>query len=337
MTELPRISRALFSPGPQAPLSHFGVTLLRHCLATGLRYALYQLGLPMPKGPPVRIVRLRLYLEAAPLGELLDGEGGGEEVTAALVDPGGAGPGRRPPKALAGALAFHRLRLTLLPRRRLPPKPAAAGGGAPEELWERFRTTLSRMDRPLGDALLADLCAALGRRAERAGGKALPPCSSRDAWRLRQGRRVPLERFGPLDLRQPSWAEEPEAAAQALDALAGEAPPPPSRLRGRFRHTCRAALDRLAPLYAALARDADGRGLLDRPDDAYFLPLDLGSDLALPRRPGWLPQAVLKNRAELASLAGTPGPEEVQRGPLAFTEASGDGPEARLAPLWPLP
>lgn len=336
MAELPHISRALFAPGPQAPLSHFGVTLLRHCLTTGLRYALYQLGLPIPQAPPVRIVRLRLYLETAPLSRLLEGEDGGAEAAAALVDPGGLGPARRPPKALAGALAFHRLRLAVLPR-RLPRPRAPARAAAPEDLWRRFRRTLSRLDRPLGDALLADLCAALNRRAGRAGGGSLPPCSSREAWRLRRGGRVALERFGPLDLREPSWARAPEAAAEALKTLAGEAPPPPHRLRGRFRHTCRAALERLAPLYAELAGDAAARGLLERPDDAFFLPLDLGGDLALRRRPGWLPRAVLENRTELASLAGAPGPEDVQRGDLAFAEAPATDGESRIGPLWPLP
>ena len=73
----PALSRALLTPGPLPPLSHFGVTLLRHAVGTGLRYALYQLGLPVPEAPPVRIVRLRLYLDDARFVPLLAETPGG--------------------------------------------------------------------------------------------------------------------------------------------------------------------------------------------------------------------------------------------------------------------
>src|SRR5947199_10589898 len=102
----PVYSRALLLPGPLPPLSHFGVTLLRHAVGTGLRYALYQLGLPIPEAPPVRIVRLRLYLDDGKLAPLLADAPGGAEVVAALSDPGGVGvlpPGAR---ALATAAAL---------------------------------------------------------------------------------------------------------------------------------------------------------------------------------------------------------------------------------------
>ena len=68
---LPRLSRSLLTPGPQPPVSHFGLTLLRHVIATALRYSLYQLGMPVPDAPPIRILSLRLYLEATPLRALL--------------------------------------------------------------------------------------------------------------------------------------------------------------------------------------------------------------------------------------------------------------------------
>ena len=56
------LSRALLVPGPLPPSSHLGLTLLRHVAASGLRYALYHLGLPLPESPPVRFVRLRFAL-----------------------------------------------------------------------------------------------------------------------------------------------------------------------------------------------------------------------------------------------------------------------------------
>ncbi len=63
-SDLPRISRSLLTPGAQPPLSQFGLTLLRHVVATSLRYSLYQLGLPLPESPPVRLLGLRLFLDA---------------------------------------------------------------------------------------------------------------------------------------------------------------------------------------------------------------------------------------------------------------------------------
>ena len=76
---LPRLSRALLFPGPLPPNSHFGVTLLRHVLATGLRSALHRLGLPLIPAAPVRIVGLRLYLDRDALADQLgDAPGAGE-------------------------------------------------------------------------------------------------------------------------------------------------------------------------------------------------------------------------------------------------------------------
>src|SRR5258706_3258425 len=59
----PAYSRSLLLPGPLPPLSHFGITLLRYAVGTGLRYALYHLGLPLPDSPPVKIIRLRPDLD----------------------------------------------------------------------------------------------------------------------------------------------------------------------------------------------------------------------------------------------------------------------------------
>lgn len=338
---LPRLSRALLLPEPLPPLSHFGLTLLRHGVVTGLRYALYQLGLPLPEAPPVRLVRLRLYLEARPLLERLEGRPGGREVAAALLDPGGAGGLPAAAGALVGAVRFHRWRLRWPPLRRplagpagRLPRPAdrrSAADGKPGALWEAFRGELSALARPLGEALLADLVASLERRAARAAGREAPPGLSRQAWRLRTGRRARLDLFGPPDPLASSWAAEPERAARALAALAGEPVPPPHPLRGRFRLAWRAALDRLTPRYRALAEEAAARGLLREPEEAFFLPLDVASDLALPRQPRWLPEAVTRNRAEHRELLAAAEPADLQHGRLATRPAD---PEAwEQAPL----
>jgi len=84
--ELPTASRTLLLPGPLPPLSHFGLTLLRHAVATGLRYSFYHLGLPVPEAAPVKMVRLRIYLEQKGLAALLRGSPGGSEILASLLE-----------------------------------------------------------------------------------------------------------------------------------------------------------------------------------------------------------------------------------------------------------
>ena len=68
----PGATNDLLLPGVQPPLSHFGATLLRHVVVTGLRYTLYHLGLPLPDKAPLRIDRLRLYFDTRALAGLLD-------------------------------------------------------------------------------------------------------------------------------------------------------------------------------------------------------------------------------------------------------------------------
>jgi hypothetical protein len=332
----PVASRALLSPGPLAPLSHLGVTLLRQVVATGLRYALYQLGLPLPEGPPVRIVRLRLYLDAGRIEALLAEAPGGAAVAAALVDPAGAGALPASARALASALAFHRARLRLSPR-RLPRRLATAVVGSPAGLLSAFESGLARVLPATNDALLADLAAALERRARRARGEVAPPTITPAARRLLAGRRVDLARFGASDLREPSWAERPTLATGARRALEGWPPPPVDPLRGRFRETCRAALTLLAPLYGALAGSAAHRGLLDAPDDALFLPFDLVGDLAGECRLAWMPAAGAANRAEHASLRQAAEPLDVLTARLETTPDAGERAEWDLAPLLSLP
>ena len=127
------LSRSLLVPGPQPPLSHLGATLMRHVVGTVVRYSLYQLGLPMPDGPPVRILRLRVFLDAAPLLATLRTQPAGPEVVAALISPRGAGDLDAEAGRVRAAAALHRARLAALGPRRgrassaAPPAPASRG------------------------------------------------------------------------------------------------------------------------------------------------------------------------------------------------------------------
>ncbi len=333
------MSRSLLTPGPLPPLSHFGVTLLRHAVGSGLRYALYLLNLPVPEAPPVRIVRLRLYLDDVKLAALLGEVPGGTEVAAALADPGGSGSLPSGARGFAAAAAFHRLRLRLTRSggdRGAPSSGGFPGMGSPESLAERFRVELSRGLPHTNEALLADLLAALARRRRRARGEEVPPVLSRAARRLLTGRRVDLHRFGPPDLLLPSWAETPERAAEARSPMAST-PLPADPLRGRFREAYRTLLDRLRPLYLATAASAVSRGLLESPEDAFFLPLDLAGDLAQEQRPAWLDGAVRANRAEHEALRRSPAPPERVTGPDEGTVTLGASREWERGPVLPLP
>lgn len=336
LEERPAYSRALLVPGPMPPLSHLGVTLLRHAVGTGLRYALYHLGLPLPEAPPVRTIRLRPYLHGKDLRPLLSDVVGGEEVLGALLEPEGAAQYPAIPQRLGAALAFHRVRLLRFrpPTRRLP---NLRGDESPEELWQLFRSNLSRLLPRVGDALLADLIAGINRRAARAYGEELPPVLSRAAWNLRSKGRSNLSLFGPPDFLTSSWAEAPERAEAARKALEPAPIPGHDRYRGRFREAWRATLDRLSPIYAALARQAAGRGLLDRPEDAYFLPLDLAGDLTAAQKPSWLAAAVHNNRVEYDSLRRAAEPLDRMTERQEMAPIGGERPEWEWTPLLPLP
>ncbi len=308
-------------PGPLPPHSHFGVTLLRHVVGTGLRSALHRLGLPLIAAPPVGIVGLRLYLDRRGLARELGAAAGGNEAIAALIDPGGAAAPTPGGARLTGAGLIHRLRL-----RR--PTPLRRPATAKDDLLEAFQRTLSALLPALSDAVLAELLAALERRRDRAAGRARQPCLGREAWRFRNSRPARLDHLGPPEPLLASWA-----AAATPEPPAGESPPR-HRHRGRFREQYRAALDLLTPGYRRLAERATDRGLLDDPSDAFFLPLDLAPDLAADRRPDWLAGAVATNRREYISHRSRSSPPD-QIDPDNDTEAP---PEAwDLCPLNPLP
>lgn len=321
LADLPRLSRSLLLPGPLPPNSHFGVTLLRHVVATGLRSSLHRLGLPLLPAAPVRIVQLRLYLDRQALQRELGAATGAAEAIGALLDPAGLAPQTPGGARLRGAGLLHRALLWRSPK---PPSPAAQQG-AP---LARFRAALSALLPALSDGLLADLLASLARRRDRSAGQRRPPCLGREGWRFHAGHQALLERLGPPEPLLPSWA------AGGVPAVPTGELPPRHRYRGRFREQYRAALDLLVPSYLRLARQATANGLLDEPDDAFFLPLDLADDLAAKRRPDWLAAAVATNRREYMACRTRPSPPE-QIDPDSATEAPPDA--WPLCPLNPLP
>lgn len=332
----PVYSRALLLPGPLPPLSHFGVTLLRHAVGTGLRYSLYHLGLPLPESPPVKIIRLRLYLDARELRSLLTPAPGGEDVVAALLEPGEIGSLPATARPLTAALSFHRVRL--LPFRAPAERPSGLSGQeTPEDLWRRFRDRLSRVLNRANDALLADLISSIDRRTLRARGEDVPPVLSKGAWTLRIRGRGDLRRFGLPDPLAPCWADAPELAFAARHALEPYPLPGHDRYRGRFREAWRAALCELAPFYRALAGSAADHGLLAEPDDAFFLPLDTAEDLAATHKPAWIEDAVRANRAEYASLRKAAEPLDLMSEKQEMAPTVGERPEWAWAPLLPLP
>ena len=181
-------SRALLFPGPQPPLSHFGVTLLRYVVATGLRFSLYNLGLTVPESPPVRIHRLRLYLDPAALGRHLPDGVAEREVLRALVDPGGKALDDSPSPKQRGMELFHRTRLRL--GARLPRRRQSSAGGDTTDPWQDLQERLSSDLPLLNDAFLCELLTVLDRRRQRAGSD-LPPVLSPEAHRFRRGRPCP--------------------------------------------------------------------------------------------------------------------------------------------------
>lgn len=334
--ERPAFSRALLLPGPMAPMSHLGLTLLRHAVGTALRYALYHLGLPLPEAPPARAVRLRLYLYGKDLRPLLADVPGGEEVLGALLEPEGVAPYPAVPERLGATLAFHRVRLL----RFRPPSPRPLdlrGDESPDELLQLFRSTLSRLLTRVGDAALAELIAAINRRVARAAGEDVPPVLSRAAWSLRTRGKGNLSQFGPPDIFSNSWATAPDVLVAARKALEAVPIGGHDRYRGRFREAWRAALDALAPIYAKLAAQAAQRGLLDDPADAYFLPFDLTGDLTAPDRTSWLETAVRNNRAEYDSLRRAAEPLDRMTERQEMAPLTGKCPEWNWTPLLPLP
>lgn len=283
----------LLLPGEQPPLSHFGVTLLRHVVVTGLRYTLYHLGLPLPDRAPLRIEGLRLYFDAGAAGRLLDGSPEGRAVRGAIVDPGGAaGDDERAP---VGAAFFHRMRLWWGRRRSLPADPAPPGGSV-VALEHHFRQQLALYLPALNDALLDEVVTALARRGRRARGRRPAPALGSAAAAWSAGGRPRLDRLGAPDPFVASWAEDEPEVARPGCAIARDGG------RGRFRETYRQALEAWRPTLRAVGEAALANGVVDHRDDLFFLPFELLDDLTTDTQPAWLPAAVLRNRGEYFGL-----------------------------------
>lgn len=330
---MPSYSRSLFLPGPLPPATHLGVTLQRHCVVAGLRYTLYHLGFSPPETPPVRIFQLRLYLDVAALKEALAGSRGAGEIGGALVDPRGALQTSAQAGEVAAAALFHRLRLTLFRRRRLPILTEPDDGAT---AWKLFRAGMTRWLDPLNDAFLTETLAARSRRRRRAQGKAVPATLPQQAWAFRAGRDCRLASLGTPDLAAPSWEHDRAGRDEARAVLAEEPLPPRDPARGLFRETFRDMLSKLAPTYLVLADRAAARGLVDDPEDAFFVPFDLAGDLAGEERPGWIDEAVESNRREHRSYFDVGGPADELDRPPQVASALDEQPEAAWSCLLPL-
>ena len=206
------LSRSLLVPGPQPPLSHLGATLMRHVVGTVVRYSLYQLGLPMPDGPPVRILRLRVFLDAAPLLATLRTQPAGPEVLAALIFPRAPATSTPTPDACARrrrsiargsprwarvAVARRRRR-----RRRRQSSPRRARRQSPrtrEQLWSAVCSLVAGRMPYLCDAALGELVTSLARRRLRHFGKAPGGALGQVALQVHQNRDADLRALGALD------------------------------------------------------------------------------------------------------------------------------------------
>jgi hypothetical protein len=367
------LARSLLLPGPQPPLSHLGATLMRHVVGAVVRYSLYQLGLPMPEAAPVRILRLRVFLDSAPLSTALAGEPAGREILDALLHPGGAGELDPASGRVRAAAALHRTRLATLGLRRgraaavageavaaapsrvgsgsrepggarsntadpTPSEPAA--GRSREELWGAVCSVVAGRMPYLCDAALGELVATLGRRRLRLAGKTLGPALGQVAWQVHQGRDADLRALGAPDPLLPSWQEAgiapEEARARALRARGEARLPGRSGRRGAFREAYRFVVSEARPLLLELGARAREEGIVEAADDVFFLPFDLGSALAGGDRPSWLGAAVAANRREHQALQREPEHDHEIEGPPALAPLRDRSADWDIAPLLPV-
>ncbi|MEE2775604.1 MAG: hypothetical protein VYE73_02425 [Acidobacteriota bacterium] len=276
--------------------------MLRHVVATTLRYSFYQLGMPIPEAAPVRILRLRLFLDAIPMRDLLGGQAGGDEFLAALLCPGGAGAVGAGARRLTTAMTMHRMRLRFLGPKRHPQREEERAGSDRTALWTHFRERLKRRLPHLCDLVLWELCETLHRRQRREQGVSVGPSLGREAWRWRRGEHSVLSSFGPPDPLAPCWTDETvrPRSVPSVDEI-GPMPDLPSG-RGVFREGYRRFLSELRPTLSEIGWLAKEEGQIDDPDDVFFLPFDLGEELTKGVFPDWLKASLATNRREFEGL-----------------------------------
>lgn len=344
--EYPQLSRALLTPGAQPPLSHFGLTMMRHVVATGLRYALFQLGCGMPDGPPIRLVGLRLFLDRRPLIEVLGGQDAENNLLSALLDPAATVAGGLP-RRLAGAVAFHRVRILLQRRSRLRVKRLRVGA-SPAENRELLTSHLRMRSLLLGDAVLGELLSVLRRQSDDRRLPSLGP-AARAGWRLG---RADLDDLGILDPLHPPWtgpyhpdrvdlvdaANDRRILAPEIGAADRLGPYRKSRRRGAFREVYRGVLTELSPVLDALRAGATEDGTLARPTDLFFVPFPLLDELTIGKRPSWLDAAVATNRAEYVRVLESPEqPQIMWKAPALEIGQVRTPAEWAMTPLLPVP
>ena len=74
-------------------------------------------------------------------------------------------------------------------------------------------------------------------------------------------------------------------ASRALRARGDAVLPARSGRRGGFREAYRWVLSEMRPLMVELGNRALQEGIVDAPDDVFFIPFDLGVELAAPQAP----------------------------------------------------
>lgn len=339
--DLPKASRTLLFPGPIAPLSHFGVTLLRHVVITGLRAAFHHLGLPLPEQAPVRIYRLRLYLDTDALRILLqsrsEGDTESDEVLGALIDPAGCSRAARSASRLRGALWFHRTRLRLGGFPAPQPASPLPIHSDPAQMWRVTGQTLTELLPTLCDAFLAEIVASTTRRRQRFRGIPTPPCLGPEAWKWVEEKNARLAFLGAPDPLVSSWENSGTVPKRDKKTISLVTKVPIHPLRGRFREHYRAALNAFRSQYEVLGESAVRRNILERQSDAYFLPFDLAGDLAAASRPAWLDDAIASNRKEYEALQSAPSPPELLSGEPEELTGSSASEEWDASPLYPMP
>jgi hypothetical protein len=189
----------------------------------------------------------------------------------------------------------------------------------------------------LCDAALGELVTSLGRRRLRHSGEEIGGALGLVALQAHQDRSPDLSALGPLDPLSPSWAESvigPEELARRAQRARGDARlPARSGRRGGFREAYRWVLSEVRPLLVELGNRAQQEGIVEAPDDLFFIPFDLGVELAAPKRPSWLAAAVAANRREHAALTLEPEHPDELDVPPALAPLHDRSADWDIAPL----